>query len=129
MEQCEANGIWDSVWWWYKHLAEFTLEWEFPNIPEEDRQRMFPLLKRQLEGDFDPHEFSEADMIVVGDPGQCLRKMLHYANLGVEQLICYVQFGHLSHESIMRTIELLGTEVIPELEKHEVTVDAAVTGS
>jgi len=68
-------------------------------------------------------------MIVVGDPDQCLRKMIHYANLGVEQLICYVQFGHLPHESIMRTIELLGTEVIPELEKHDVTVDAAVTGS
>jgi len=129
MDECEANGIWDSVWWWYKHLAEFTLEWEFPNIPEEDRQRMFPLLKRQLEGDFDAREFSEADMIVVGDPDQCLRKMLHYADLGVEQLICYVQFGHLSHESIMRTIELLGTEVIPELEKHDVTVDAAVSGS
>ena len=23
MEQAEANGIWDSVWWWYKNLAEF----------------------------------------------------------------------------------------------------------
>jgi hypothetical protein len=55
--------------------------------------------------------------------------MLHYANLGVEQLICYVQFGHLPHETVMRTIELLGTEVIPELERHEVMVDATVSGS
>ena len=51
MAQCEANGIWDSVWWWYKNLAEFTLEWEFPNFPEEERDKIFPLLKRQLEGD------------------------------------------------------------------------------
>ena len=72
MAQCEANGIWDSVWWWYKNLAEFTLEWEFPNFPEEERDKIFPLLKRQLEGNFDAQEFSDADMIIVGDPEQCL---------------------------------------------------------
>jgi hypothetical protein len=32
-------------------------------------------------------------------------------------VICYVQFGFLSHASIMRTIELLGTHVIPALEQ------------
>ena len=115
----EANGIWDSVWWWYKNLAEFTLEWEFPNIPEEERDEIFPLLKRPARrADFEPQEFSDADMIIVGDPEQCLEKMLHYADLGVDQLICYVQFGHLEHETIMRTIELLGKEVLPELEKY-----------
>ena len=56
-------------------------------------------------------------MIVVGDPDQCLEKMLKYDELGVDQLICYVQFGHLPHESVMRTIEILGKEIIPELEK------------
>jgi alkanesulfonate monooxygenase SsuD/methylene tetrahydromethanopterin reductase-like flavin-dependent oxidoreductase (luciferase family) len=114
MEQAEANGIWDSVWWWYKNLAEFTIEWE--------------LLKAQTTGDFDPKGFSDADMIVVGDPDQCLEKMLKYEALGVDQLICYVQFGHLSHESVMRTIELLGTKIIPELNKREVQTEVqAVT--
>jgi alkanesulfonate monooxygenase SsuD/methylene tetrahydromethanopterin reductase-like flavin-dependent oxidoreductase (luciferase family) len=129
MAECEANGIWDSVWWWYKHLAEFTLEWEFPNFPEEERDKIFPLLKDQLEGELDPRSFSEADMIVVGDPHQCLEKMRRYEELGVDQLICYVQFGHLSHESILRTIELLGTEVIPQLERGGVEVDAQVSAS
>ena len=129
MEQAEANGIWDSVWWWYKNLAEFTLEWEFPNIPESERDRIFPLLKRQIEGDFDAHEFDEADMIVVGDPQRCFDKMVRYEQLGVDQLICYVQFGHLSHESIMRNLELLGTEVIPELRKREIDADLTVAAS
>ena len=40
-----SNGIWDSVWWWYKNLAEFTLEWEFPNLPQEERDKTFPLLQ------------------------------------------------------------------------------------
>ena len=50
--------------------------------------------------------FNDADMIIVGDPDQCMEKILQYEELGVDQLICYVQFGHLQHEAIMRTIEL-----------------------
>jgi hypothetical protein len=117
MEKCEENGIWDSVWWWYKNLAEFTLEWEFPHFTQEEKDKIFPLLKMQQDGGFDPKIFNDADMIVVGDPDQCLEKMLKYDELGVDQLICYVQFGHLPHESVMRTIEILGKELIPELEK------------
>src|SRR5919205_754340 len=47
MEQCEKNGIWDAVWWWYSHLAEFTLEWEFPHFSQEEKDAIFPLLKPQ----------------------------------------------------------------------------------
>jgi alkanesulfonate monooxygenase SsuD/methylene tetrahydromethanopterin reductase-like flavin-dependent oxidoreductase (luciferase family) len=107
------------VWWWYKNLAEFTIEWELPHLTPEQQDEVFPLLKRQIEGNFDPKEFSEADMIIVGSPEQCLEKMLRYEALGVDQLICYVQFGYLSHESVMKTIELLGKELIPELERRE----------
>jgi hypothetical protein len=53
--------------------------------------------------------------------------MLKYQDLGVDELICYVQFGYLPHESVMRTIELLGTEIIPELAKREVEVEATVS--
>jgi alkanesulfonate monooxygenase SsuD/methylene tetrahydromethanopterin reductase-like flavin-dependent oxidoreductase (luciferase family) len=126
-EHCEANGIWESVWWWYKNLAEFTIQWELPHLSKAEQDVIFPLLKRQMEDDFDPHEFSDADMIIVGDPEQCLKKMLHYEALGVDQLICYVQFGHLSHESVMQTIELVGTELIPELRRREVDARARVT--
>ena len=57
-------------------------------------------------------------MIVVGDPERCFEKMKHYADLGVDELICYVQFGYHSGESTLKTIELLGKEVLPELEKY-----------
>jgi alkanesulfonate monooxygenase SsuD/methylene tetrahydromethanopterin reductase-like flavin-dependent oxidoreductase (luciferase family) len=128
MEQAEKNGIWDSVWWWYKNLAEFTIEWELPHLSAEEQDKIFPLLKAQTTGDFDPRGFSDADMIVVGTPEQCLEKMIKYEELGVDQLICYVQFGHLPHESVMKTIELLGSEIIPELKKREIETEVqAVT--
>jgi hypothetical protein len=44
--------------------------------------------------------------------------MKRYADLGVDELICYVQFGYHSNESTLRTIELLGKEIIPELEAY-----------
>jgi hypothetical protein len=54
----------------------------------------------------------------VGDAERCFQKMKHYADLGVDQLICYVQSGYHSHESVLKTIEILGKEVLPELERY-----------
>jgi alkanesulfonate monooxygenase SsuD/methylene tetrahydromethanopterin reductase-like flavin-dependent oxidoreductase (luciferase family) len=126
MEKCEENGIWESVWWWYKNLAEFTIEWELPHMSKEQHDQIFPLLKMQAEGGVKPQVFNDADMIVVGDPERCLEKMIKYQDLGVDQLICYVQFGYLPHESVMKTIELLGKELIPELNKREIEVQTTV---
>jgi alkanesulfonate monooxygenase SsuD/methylene tetrahydromethanopterin reductase-like flavin-dependent oxidoreductase (luciferase family) len=107
--------IWRSVGWWYRNLAQFTLEWELPHLSQEEQATAFPLLKPLIDGDVPIDRFDNADMIVVGDADRCIKKMKHYADLGVDELICYVQFGYLSHQSILRTIEILGQEVIPEL--------------
>ncbi len=117
--KAEENGIWQSVGWWYQHLAQFTLEWELPHLSPEEQASTFPLLKPLMEGNIPIQHFHEADMIVVGDADRCFEKMKHYADLGVDQLICYVQFGYLPHESVMRTIEILGKEVIPELANYQ----------
>lgn len=118
LAQAEANGIWDSVSWWYQNLAQFTLDWELVHLSDAEKASTFPLMKPLLEGNIPIQHFHDADMLVVGDPERCLAKMKHYADLGVDQLICYVQFGHHSHESVMKTIELLGKEVRPELEAY-----------
>jgi alkanesulfonate monooxygenase SsuD/methylene tetrahydromethanopterin reductase-like flavin-dependent oxidoreductase (luciferase family) len=119
MAQAEANGIWRSVAWWYQHLAQFTLDWELVHLTKEEQDQTFPLMKPLLEGNIPIQHFHDADMIVVGDARRCLEKMKHYADLGVDQLICYVQFGYHSHESTLRTIEILGKEVLPEIERYQ----------
>lgn len=125
MVQAEENGIWDSVWWWYQNLAEFILEWELPHLSPAEQDKAFPFRAAAREGTFDPRAFNDQDMIIVGDPAQCLKKMKRYADLGVDELICYVQFGHLPHDSIMRTIELIGKEVLPEIDAYVPATDAA----
>jgi alkanesulfonate monooxygenase SsuD/methylene tetrahydromethanopterin reductase-like flavin-dependent oxidoreductase (luciferase family) len=119
MAQAEANGVWDSVGWWYRNIAEFTLQWEMPHVSQEERDKVFPNLEPLMAGNIPIDYFHDADMIVVGDPERCLQKMKHYADLGVDELICYVQFGYHSGESTLRTIELLGKEVIPELANYK----------
>ena len=118
MQQAEDNGIWKSVAWWYQNLAQFTLDWELVHLSDAEKASTFPLMKPLLEGNVPVQHFHDADMLVVGDPERCLQKMKHYADLGIDQLICYVQFGYHSHESVMKTIELLGKEVRPELESY-----------
>ncbi|MBV8302737.1 MAG: LLM class flavin-dependent oxidoreductase [Acidimicrobiia bacterium] len=126
-KEAEEHRVWDSVWWWYQNLAEFTLEWEFPHFGQEQKDAYFPFLKKNAEGNFDPRDFNKQDMIIVGTPDECMKKIQHYADIGVDQLLCYVQFGFLPHKSVMRTIELLGKEIIPALEKQGHETRATVT--
>jgi alkanesulfonate monooxygenase SsuD/methylene tetrahydromethanopterin reductase-like flavin-dependent oxidoreductase (luciferase family) len=63
-------------------------------------------------------------MIIVGTPEQCIEKMKRYVDIGVDELICYKQFGHLSHPSIMRSLDLIGREVMPEIEAYSRKVAA-----
>lgn len=127
MDAANGYGLWDSIAWWYRHLAEFTLAWEAPNLSPEEQAKVFPLLQHILAGTVDVQNYIDQDMIIVGTPEQCLEKIIRYDEAGVDQLLCYVQFGMLPHEKVMRNLELLGTQVIPELERrgHRVDVRAA----
>jgi alkanesulfonate monooxygenase SsuD/methylene tetrahydromethanopterin reductase-like flavin-dependent oxidoreductase (luciferase family) len=122
--------LWDSISWWYRHLAEFTLQWEAPNLTPEEQAEVFPLLQGILAGEVDVQNYIDQDMIVVGTAEQCLEKIIRYDEAGVDQLLCYVQFGRVPHEQVLRSLELLGTKVIPELEKrgHRVDARAALAG-
>lgn len=113
------DPVWQSVGWWYQHLAQFTLQWELPHLSREEQDKTFPNLRPLLDGAVPVENFDNADMIIVGDVDTVVRKMKRYADLGIDQLICYVQFGYLSHESVTRTIEILGREVIPELNAYK----------
>jgi alkanesulfonate monooxygenase SsuD/methylene tetrahydromethanopterin reductase-like flavin-dependent oxidoreductase (luciferase family) len=116
-DDLEASRLWDSVKWWYKDLAEFTIKWEMANLPQKDKDRMFPLLEASRTGTIDVNNYLAQDMIIIGTPDECLEKILKYEQAGVDQLLCYSQFGYLPHEAVMNSYRLLGEKVIPELER------------
>jgi alkanesulfonate monooxygenase SsuD/methylene tetrahydromethanopterin reductase-like flavin-dependent oxidoreductase (luciferase family) len=60
------------------------------------------------------YEYLDAnDMIMVGDPAHCRRVAQRYADMGVDRLLCHVQFKDMTQEQICDNIRLLGTEVVP----------------
>ena len=50
-----------------------------------------------------------------GTAEEFVRKIERYAAAGVDHLLCYVQFGDLPHQKVMRTLELLSSDVMPRL--------------
>jgi alkanesulfonate monooxygenase SsuD/methylene tetrahydromethanopterin reductase-like flavin-dependent oxidoreductase (luciferase family) len=117
----ETNRLWESMWWWYATVAQFSIKWELSHLSPEDQARAFPLLEKQARGDFDIAQFDKEDMVIVGTPEECLQKFLKYEEAGIDQVLCYTKFGYLPHEAVMRSIELLGDYVIPELKKRGAT--------
>lgn len=111
----DTNRVWDSMWWWYKTSAEFILKWEMALLPPEAQEKAFPLLRKQADGDFDITTFDDQDMVIIGTPEECLRKLIKYEEAGVDQVLSYVNFGYLPQEAVLESITLLGDYVIPEL--------------
>lgn len=53
------------------------------------------------------------DMIIVGDPDTCLKKLRHWQAMGVDEMI--LRMDGYPHEKIMDSIRLLGQHVFPHL--------------
>jgi alkanesulfonate monooxygenase SsuD/methylene tetrahydromethanopterin reductase-like flavin-dependent oxidoreductase (luciferase family) len=128
-DKFEENRLWDSMWWWYRTVAQFSIKWELSHLTPEEHSKAFPLLDKQARGDFDITQFDKEDMVIVGTPDECLDKFLKYEAAGVDQVLCYLNFGYLPQEVVMKSIRLLGEYVIPELKKRGATRVAQSLGS
>jgi alkanesulfonate monooxygenase SsuD/methylene tetrahydromethanopterin reductase-like flavin-dependent oxidoreductase (luciferase family) len=123
-DDLERNGVWDAVRWWYQTFAEATLEWDFRQFSKEQQDALYGRVKKHADGDFDERAFSDADMIIIGDVEECTEKLRRFAAAGVDQMLCACNFGPMPHEKVLRSIELLGTEVLPELRRSDVPATA-----
>jgi alkanesulfonate monooxygenase SsuD/methylene tetrahydromethanopterin reductase-like flavin-dependent oxidoreductase (luciferase family) len=56
----------------------------------------------------------EANACVLGTPEECVSMCRLYEEAGIDLLLCLVNPYNVSHEAVMQTIELMGTEVIPK---------------
>jgi alkanesulfonate monooxygenase SsuD/methylene tetrahydromethanopterin reductase-like flavin-dependent oxidoreductase (luciferase family) len=56
---------------------------------------------------------TDAGACVLGTPDDCIEACRAYEDAGVDLLLCLVNPYKIPHETVMQTIELMGTEVIP----------------
>ena len=76
------------------------------------------VLKRLANGETisneEAHEVLEPlDCVVIGDPDQCLGKLQGYRGIGVDRMMCMMQYGSLAPEAVLRSIELTARHCIP----------------
>jgi len=61
--------------------------------------------------DFD--YLKDSGSAVVGDPDRCIELAKRYEAAGCDLLLCLVNPYKIPHEKVMRSIELIGEQVIP----------------
>ena len=55
----------------------------------------------------------------VGDPEHVLANIERYRQVGADRIVCVMQLADLRHEDLMRSIELFGTKIIPQIRANE----------
>jgi alkanesulfonate monooxygenase SsuD/methylene tetrahydromethanopterin reductase-like flavin-dependent oxidoreductase (luciferase family) len=79
-------------------------------------KQSYEYYERFLGVDYDKFTFDylqERDMIMVGSPERCIQVAKQYENIGVDRLLCHLQFRGMSNDKIRESIRLFGEEVIP----------------
>jgi alkanesulfonate monooxygenase SsuD/methylene tetrahydromethanopterin reductase-like flavin-dependent oxidoreductase (luciferase family) len=61
----------------------------------------------------------EDGMAIGGNPDSICRQVEKWAQAGVDQMIFVVQAGRLTHDEAMRSIDLIGSKVIPRFADKE----------
>ncbi len=61
------------------------------------------------------HFLKESDLVAIGHVSEAIRVARRYREAGADQILFFLQYGAIPHECVMRSIELLGREVVPEL--------------
>ncbi len=67
--------------------------------------------------------FVDSGAFCVGGPDQVIETVKRYRQAGADRLVSVMQLANLEHEDLMRSIELMGTKVIPAIRALE-AVDA-----
>jgi alkanesulfonate monooxygenase SsuD/methylene tetrahydromethanopterin reductase-like flavin-dependent oxidoreductase (luciferase family) len=87
-------------------------------VIEPDDPPVLVLLKKMARGERvsreQAHETLEPlDCVVIGDPDHCAAKLRGYQDIGVDRIMCMMQYGALNHKSITRSLQIAGRDLVP----------------
>ncbi|MEZ4352441.1 MAG: LLM class flavin-dependent oxidoreductase [Myxococcota bacterium] len=88
----------------------------------DDPVPLIALMNRQRAGlPLDPEEVYEAvaayDTCLIGDVESCLAKLRAFDALGVDRLMCLMQFGGLAHAEVMESLRVVGKHLVPRVDR------------
>jgi alkanesulfonate monooxygenase SsuD/methylene tetrahydromethanopterin reductase-like flavin-dependent oxidoreductase (luciferase family) len=121
-ERARANGGPEAALWYLgyafqvlarqvepeRHLREAASDDPYRQVAIEN-----PIVRRALAGTLSFEELDAEDMVIVGDPERCIRKLERYRQAGLDRVLCCMQAGRLAHRDVTESIRLFGEHVIP----------------
>lgn len=57
----------------------------------------------------------DKDLIAIGDVSEILRVARLYQSMGVDEFLAITNFGALPHKDVLKSMQLIGEQVIPKL--------------
>jgi alkanesulfonate monooxygenase SsuD/methylene tetrahydromethanopterin reductase-like flavin-dependent oxidoreductase (luciferase family) len=93
--------------WYYGDNEAEVNRYRFGSAKEGGKQIADKIAKRSND------ELIEDAMAIGGNADTVCRQIEKWAAAGVDQFIFMLQAGHLTHEQVMRSIEIIGEKVIP----------------
>ena len=97
--------------WMIEKAAENYRPWQGQHVPDSYKHAVSVIQEERVEKTWQDHIDSGA--FAMGDPDTCIKAMKQYQAAGVDQVLCFVQPGNLSHTRVMDCIKLWAKYVIP----------------
>jgi alkanesulfonate monooxygenase SsuD/methylene tetrahydromethanopterin reductase-like flavin-dependent oxidoreductase (luciferase family) len=85
-------------------------------VPEIKPGSSYEYYERYVGVDYDKFTFDylrDREMVMVGDPDHCIKVAKRYEAIGIDRLLCHMQFRGMPNEAVRESIRLFGEEVIP----------------
>ena len=112
------NGFYDAVYWWFDRSIELRSAWDQGGI-DSPVFKKYPILLKYFSKEIGPEGFDQADMVIGGNPDDIIRKIEKHEAAGLDHVLCQMQVGYITHEKILKSIELFGKYVIPHFKAKE----------
>ena len=97
--------------WFVNKAEELYAPWQGRNVPDSYQFAVSAIQTERSEKTAEDHLASGA--FAMGNPDTIIKVLKKYQEAGVDQILCFMQMGNLSHSRIMDSIKLFGKYVIP----------------
>jgi alkanesulfonate monooxygenase SsuD/methylene tetrahydromethanopterin reductase-like flavin-dependent oxidoreductase (luciferase family) len=115
-EQARDNGGHDAALWYMRYAFQVLAARgrEAQKIgPYEEFRKAHPIIAKVVDNTVTFEELDAEDMVIVGDPDKCVRKLEKYQAAGIDRVLCLMQAGRIPHAAVMQSLRLFGKYVIP----------------
>ena len=97
--------------WYIRYAWDLIIE-----LAKKSQAPSYAYTKQMYDMDINQITFDyldQNDMVIVGSPDTCIKKIKRYQESGMTQLLCFMEVYKIPHQKVMDSILLFGKHVIP----------------